>query len=478
MAGSRFVKIGRGIRVVFREFRSGEIFSLVKRMNRSMGNRKIINVYRSFTLPDTVAGIVRLETKRYRSNYVPFKGENLIQDINGLKVKECSHLEPMPDGSLAGAIGVEDTGQVLVKADTVMESIEGMRIREVYDFFVLPSLLIAGNLETRSFYDKPDEGIWCAFKENSLIRRIGNREVESTYIYGVWSDGTLVGTALLKDKRRVPFKGDTLLDEVCGRRIMSVSSDSLDFPPLDGHLMMEVKLEDGRHAILKDDTLIETVQGKRLLNLNVTPELYMLSDGSLAGTVEVEDYEVYLFKDDTLIDRIGGKRVMSPSLRVVLPGDVLAGDVALGDGRRVPFVGDALIEEAGNRRIMRSKMLFALPNGNPVSLVKLEDGRELLLNGNNLVESIGSRRMVGVERPIYFLPDGKLVGVARLEDGREVPFKGEALLERVRGEGVVSRSVDSPLPDDTVNGRIMLEDGREFYFFWYEDEVYLSFPVE
>jgi len=107
---------------------------------------------------------------------------------------------------------------------------------------------------------------------------------------------------------------------------------------------------------------------------------------------------------------------------------------------------------------------------------KLEDGRELLLNGNNLVESIGSRRIVGVERHVYFLLDGRLVGIARLEDGRKVPFKGEALLERVRGEGVVSGSVDSLLPDDAVNGRIMLEDGREFYFFWYEDEAYLPFP--
>jgi hypothetical protein len=473
MTKGRFVWVGGFLEVFFRSFRRGEIFSLIKRMNRMMENTRIVDVYRCFTLPDTVAGIVKLETRGHWSRLVPHRGENLIKEINGLKVEECSRLEPMPDGSLGGAVELKDIGWVLVKADRVIKEIEGMKIREVSSFIILPPGLIAGNMEAVSPPGESRKEVWCAFKEESFIRRIGEEEAVSTWIHGVWSDGTLVGTARLKDKRRVPFRGDKLLGEACGRKIFNVLSSSLDFPQPDGHLVMRVELEDGKQAILNDDTLIETIQGKRLLS--VAPELHILSDGTLAGTVELEDYNLYLFKGDTLVNKIGRGRVLGLNLRVILPGDVLAGDIALENGRRLPFVGDALIEEAGGRRILEGRMLFALPNGNPVSLVKLEDGRELLLNGNELVESIGNRRIVGVGR-VARLPDERLVGAAKLEDGREVPFRGDDLLERARGENVVDGSVDTPLPDGTVKGRITLEDGRRLSFFWFEDEVYLPFP--
>jgi hypothetical protein len=429
--------MGEVLRVVFRDFKPGEIFDLVKKINRGRNRDKVISVSDPFTLPDTVAGVVELGESVHTSRYVPFRDEEVLEEIKGLKVAWNSEVEPMPDGSLAYAILADKfpVRWVFIKGDRIIERIEGLEVTELSLFFVLPDGTIAGNLHAMPPNGSEEDEVLNAFKEEHFIRKIGGKEVEQSLIQSVWSDGTLVGTALLKDERCVLFKGDILLDEVCGEKIINTNIAIMHGFQPDGALVTEVMLKDRSHAILKNDTLIKSIQGKRIMRAWLEP--LVLSDGTLVGTVEVEGVKGrFLFIGDTLIDRIGGKRYKNICGRKLLPGDVVAGEVTLEDGRRVLFVGDRLIEEVNGKKILDGEMLFTTRGGEPVSLVKLEDGRELLLKGDTLIKSIGSRRVVAVEKPVWSLPDGTPVGTARLEDGRRMPFRGDDLLEKAQGKGL------------------------------------------
>ncbi len=129
--------------------------------------------------------------------------------------------------------------------------------------------------------------------------------MEYASILQVWCDGTLVGVATLKNGIYVPFKGDVLLDEIRGEKVVYV--DLPLFLP-DGILAGVVTLKEGKRALFKNDVLIESIGGKRIIR----PSIYLdfLSDGNVAGTVVVEGHEGgLLFIGDTLIDNIGGKEV-------------------------------------------------------------------------------------------------------------------------------------------------------------------------
>lgn len=461
-------------RIVFRDFKPGEIFDLVTRVNGKGGKNRIIDIGDAFTLPDTIAGIVEYRSDSRGTKHLPFIGENVIEKIGGRKLGRHSHLEPLPDGRVAGTARMDEgpASWIFFKGDTIIESIEGKRIIDTSEngFSVLPDGTLAGNVEI-------EEDVWEAFKGESFIKRIGGKEIERACILQVWCDGTLVGVASLKDGRDVIFKGDTLLDEIQGKKVMDV--DLPLFLP-DGILAGVVTLEGGKRVLFKNDVLIESIGERKIMK----PELLdckFLSDGTIVGTAWVQGCErELLFRDDTLIDRIGGKEFKAAriSFRVFL-SNMLAGEAFLSDGRQVPFVADKVIDEAYGMKVLEGEFLFGLPNGNPVFLVKLDDGRELLLNGDTLIESIRGKKIVGA-RHVNFLPDGTLVGMAMLES-RAVPFRGDNLLEEVQGRKVMGGGLSNLAPlhmlDGTVTGTLSF-DGKKFVpFFWYGDEVHLPLPL-
>ncbi|MBO3832356.1 MAG: hypothetical protein FGF51_03095 [Candidatus Brockarchaeota archaeon] len=605
----KIVRRGKYARMVFRDFKPGEIFDVVKRINEKSKKSKIIRVIDVFTLPDTIAGVVEYGSNTRGTDYPPFIGETVVEEVGGRRVWHYSHLEPLPDGRVAGAVQMEDGSWIFFKGDAIIENIEGKEILNTSEdgFAVLPDGTLTGNIEIACGQ------AWEAFKGESFIKRIRGKEIERACILQAWCDGTLVGVASLKDERDVPFKGDVLLDEIQGEKVVYVDlplflpdgilagvvtlkggkralfkddvliesiggkriiakpellsyellsdgtivgtarvegcerkllfrddtlidriggkefkavhvshsvflgnmlesalaslvgvaslKDERDVPfkgdvlldeiqgekvvyvdlPLflpDGILAGVVTLKGGKRALFKDDVLIESIGGKRII---AKPELLsyeLLSDGTIVGTARVEGCErKLLFRDDTLIDRIGGKEFKAVHVsHSVFLGNMLAGEAFLEDGRQVPFVEDKLMDEVHGMKVLEGSFLFQLPNGTPVSFVKLEDGRELLLKGDTLVERIGEKKVVRVvEGCNGFLPDGTLVGAALLEDNKVVFFRGDELLDSIHGEKITGVGYNlRPLPDGTVEGKLEY-GGKWDSFFWYGDEVHLSF---
>jgi len=68
-----------------------------------------------------------------------------------------------------------------------------------------------------------------------------------------------------------------------------------------------------------------------------------------------------------------------------------------------------------------------------------------------------------------------------LMNGREVPFKIDVLLEELAERKIIYSSWhhDLYLPDGTLQLYVKIEN-ENFYrpIFWYEDEVYMPFPLE
>ncbi|MEM3466606.1 MAG: hypothetical protein QXU11_03425 [Thermoproteota archaeon] len=470
---------GDYIRIFFREFKPGEIFNLVTRINGRGGKRKIIDIGDAFTLPDTVAGFVEYGSDRRGTDYPPFIGETVIEKIGGRRVGHYSHLEPLPDGRVAGAVQMYGgpAPWIFFKGDTIIERIEGKKIIDTSEkgFVVLPDGTLAGNVEIKV---EGKVGVWEAFKGESFIKRIGGKEVEYASILQVWCDGTLVGVATLKDERNVPFKGDALIEEIQGMKVMDV--DLPLFLP-DGILAGVVTLEGGKRALFKDGILIESIGDKRIVKPELTRYSF-LPDGTLVGTLMIEGCENrLLFVGDTLIDNIGEKRFRTAWIEAILPGDVLAGDVSLEDGRRVPFVGDRVMDEVHGMKVLEGSFLFKLPNGEPVCLVKLDDGKELLLKGDTLIERIGDKKVVRMSRHASFLPDGTLVGTAKLEGIGWTLFRGDTLLEEVQGKkvrgGGLSLLTSPRWLDGTVTGTLSFDGEKLTPFFWYGDEVHLPLQL-
>lgn len=65
-----------------------------------------------------------------------------------------------------------------------------------------------------------------------------------------------------------------------------------------------------------------------------------------------------------------------------------------------------------------------------------------MLKGDTLIERIWGKKIVGV-RHVNLLPDGTLVGMAMLEDGRAMPFRGDTLLEEVQGRRALHPSAST-----------------------------------
>ncbi|MGB9622461.1 MAG: hypothetical protein ACP5PQ_03650 [Thermoproteota archaeon] len=246
-----------------------------------------------------------------------------------------------------------------------------------------------------------------------------------------------------------------------------------------GMLAGIVELKDGRKVPFRGDALIERIEGKRVMDVHPF-YFHYLSDGTLVGLVKLEGHgEWSLFKGDAIVKEIGEREITGASALHVLPGDILAGIVKLEDGRYLPFKGDTIIEEVQGKRFIDVKLFRSLPDDGLACVVKLEDGRHVLLKRNELVEEIQGKKMIDV-RELVSMPDGTLAGVVRLGDGRFVPFRGNTLLEEVQGEKIISAFYLRSLPDGTLTGAFRLKGNIPRYFkgtfFWYKQR-FASFSI-
>ncbi|HMB06980.1 MAG TPA: hypothetical protein VKP69_24995 [Isosphaeraceae bacterium] len=176
-----------------------------------------------------------------------------------------------------------------------------------------------------------------------------------------------LGAALLEDGRRLPYRGETLVGTVNGKRIRDC--DSLFLAP-DDWLAGVVTLEGGRTCLFKGDTLVENFFFKPVVNCDI----HSTAGGIPVGAMEVESgrwlpfraaelFEIvdpkagslyrarrYRPRQDTLMGAVAGNEILScASIRANERG-ILFGTVRLVDGRTVSFEGNTLLEESGAKR--------------------------------------------------------------------------------------------------------------------------------
>jgi hypothetical protein len=430
------------------DFKPGEIFRFVKRINEK--RKKVWNIKEVFLLTDgTMAGIVELEDHRR----VPFKGEILIEKFSEKRVMSTYFAYPLDNGALISGVRLEDNVDVpfVIRMDNTVE-ILNVKI-DVTDYFL------------------PEGGRRAILFPLYLsdFQRVG---FESLPFY---SSDTKIGMVFLKEG--VSFKEDVMKKikriEIKGNWFL-MGYGAFLLPS--GMLAGIVELEDGRKVPFRGDALIERIGEKRVIDVNPL-DFHYLSDGTLVGLVKLEGREEWsLFKGDAIMEEIGGEKITGASALHVLPGDILAGIVKLKDDGYLPFKGDIIIEEAQGKRLIDAKFFNSLPDGSLACAVKLEDSRYVLLKGNLLIEEIQGKKIIDV-RELLSMPDGTLAGVVRLGDGRSVPFRGNDLLEEVQGKEIISAFFLRCLPDGTLTGAFRLKGDipRSFkgIFFWYEAEIFL-----
>jgi len=431
------------------DFKPGEIFRFVKRINEERKN-KVWNIKEVFLLTDgTMAGIVELEDHRC----VPFKEEILIEKLSEKRVMVTYFAYPLDNGALISEVRLEDNIDIpfIIRMDNTVE-ILNVKI-DVTDYFLpeggrraIPfSLYLSGferaGLESLPFYSSDTKFGMVFFKEGVSLKEDVMKKIKRKEIKGNWflmgykvfllPCGMLAGIVELEDGRKVPFRGDALIERIGEKKV-------IDVRPFDFHY---------------------------------------LSDGTLVGLVKLERcVEWSLFKSDAIIEEIGGEKITGASALHVFPGDILAGIVKLKDGRYLPFKGDTIIEEIQGKRLIDAKFFNPLPDGNLACAVKLEDSRYVLLKGNSLIEEIRGKKIIDVHE-LLSMPDGTLAGVVELGDGRSVPFRGNDLLEEVQGKQIISAFFLRCLPDGTLTGAFRLKGdippSFKGIFFWYEAEICL-----
>ncbi|MEM3449229.1 MAG: hypothetical protein QXU11_07130 [Thermoproteota archaeon] len=174
-----------------------------------------------------------------------------------------------------------------------------------------------------------------------FVKRMNEGREGKSKIVRVWRvfilpDGTRAGVVRLDKIVRaraggtgihyswdLPFKGETLIEEIRGKSIIGVNPYTISFTR-DGKLVYKARLKDGRCVILKGDTVIEEIQGRRFKELS---RLLALSDGTVAGVVELEDDRWVPFKGDALLEEIEDRKVMHSYLIYSLPDGTFAGQV-------------------------------------------------------------------------------------------------------------------------------------------------------
>lgn len=72
----------------------------------------------------TLAGLIKLPDGRW----VPFRGDEVFEEIAGKRVENVSYLHSQKDGTLAGTIKLPDGRWIPFRGNEVIEEIEGKKI--------------------------------------------------------------------------------------------------------------------------------------------------------------------------------------------------------------------------------------------------------------------------------------------------------------------------------------------------------------
>lgn len=321
------------------------------------------SVNRLFILPDgRLAGDLGFGLNREGEvkKVLPFKGRRLITEIGGRKIEEGCVWHVRKDGTLVGTAFLKYrkalTGmrEVPFKGDILLDKIKGEKVLDTdrLSLFTLPDGTLVGEVRL-------EDGRCLIFKDNNLIEEMGGKRIAMVGYFYVLSDGTLAGRIRLEGSDKwIIFKGDTLIDRIQGKEFKNNASLQVFGNILYG----SVEMDDGRKIPFKENTLIEEINGKKIIN--VEPQwVELLPDGRMLCGAILEDGRCVILKGDTVIEEIQGRRFKELSRLLALSDGTVAGVVELEDDRWVPFKGDALLEEIEDRKVMHSYLIYSLPDG-------------------------------------------------------------------------------------------------------------------
>jgi len=201
-----------------------------------IGGKVIDFVLRLYFRQDgLLAGVLSFS---HDSNYMLFIGDKIFNEIAGMKIKYVKYVWLRPNGELAGAFYPDiepnfSDGSIHVFINNkIVEKLGNKEIKYISDVFVLPNGFITGVAEIDSK--------WHLFIGDQIIDFEHTEELKEGYPLDamILPNGELIGCYCTGFASRcVPFKGNKVLEEIDGEKIISCDIDALPDNTLSGRVV-------------------------------------------------------------------------------------------------------------------------------------------------------------------------------------------------------------------------------------------------
>ena len=225
---------------------------------------------------NTLAGKVKLLNNS--TNWLIFIGEKLINKIGERDIKEVKDLYFLSNGTYAGIIETTDKQLLPFKQNNLLEKIEGKSIEYVFDVQLLPNGDLIG---TANFSD----GSTHVFINNKIVEKLGNKEIKYISDVFVLPNGFITGVAEIDSKWHL-FIGDQIID-------FEHTEELKEGYPLDAMILPNGELIGcyctgfaSRCVPFKGNKVLEEIDGEKIISCDIDA----LPDNTLSGRVVFSKY--------------------------------------------------------------------------------------------------------------------------------------------------------------------------------------------
>jgi hypothetical protein len=225
---------------------------------------------------NTLAGKVRLLNNS--TNWLIFIGEKLINKIEERDIKEVKDLYFLSNGIYAGIIETTDKQLLPFKKNKLLEKIEGKSIEYVFDVQLLPNGDLIG---TANFSD----GSTHVFINNKILEKLGNKEIMDIRDVFVLPNGIMTGIAKIDSKWHL-FIGDQIIE-------FEHTEELKEGYPLDAMILPNGELIGcyckgfaSRCVPFKGNKVLEEIEGEKIISCDIDA----LPDNTLSGRVVFSNY--------------------------------------------------------------------------------------------------------------------------------------------------------------------------------------------
>ncbi len=301
-----------------------------------------------------------------------------------------------------------------------LRNITKQNITNAKSVFKLPDNTLGGFIELN--------GKWVLFKGNTIIDEIGGKKInyEEDYNYiDLLPNGDFAGKIGIINSNAMNFVGNTLID-----------NEDID---LEKTIDFWINIESYRlYGRLADDFLNSQLAGTFKSPPTTNPS-------------NQSDYKNY---ENSEVITVNGTKIqidrLSPSYHYDA-GVVLGEGIRLEDNRRVIVAGHLIIDE-----ILGKKMTLWGVSG-------VDNKHISYIRGT--IEGDNKKLIKFQARQVHILSDNSLAGIIEIDGQGEFLFKDKTLINQLAGKRIIRVWSIYPLQDNTISGALDFADGY-YEFLW------------